>query len=151
MELNRKDSPIDDQLLLPAYANTIAWAIILLGLIMVVQASFSWGVLGKELSLYLFKCGLLIGLGLFVISKNMFNLRAGLLGRLSAMMGAVVYGIVIVIINPIISYLLSEGFSSSLEPAELVINICIFYFILLFIRRKSKPAKFAAENAGAEN
>jgi hypothetical protein len=151
MKFNRKNSPIDDQLLFPAYGNTIGWMAILLGLLLVVQSVFSWHIVGKEVSGYIFKCALLIGLGFFVISKNMLNLRAGLPGRLGALMGSVMYGIGIVIINPIISYLLSDGFSTSLEPAEVIINICIFYFILLFIRRKPQSVEPAAENAEAEN
>jgi len=151
MKFNKKDAPIDDRLLLPAYGNTIAWLTILLGLLIVVQAGFSWGVLGKELSSFVFKCAILIGLGFFVISKNMFNLRAGLLGRLSAMMASVVYAIVIVIISPVISYLKGDGLSTSLEPAEVMINICIFYFITLFIRIESSSKEKSAKRSQVEN
>ncbi len=151
MKFKRKESPLDDQLLFPAYGNTIGWVAILLGFLIVVQASFSWGFLEKEMALYIFKCGLLVGLGFFVISKNMFNLRAGLTGRLGAFMSSVGYGIVIVMINPIISYLKGKGLSTTLEPTELIINICIFYFIVIFIRFESTSTEEPAKSSQVEN
>src|SRR6056297_2946596 len=128
MKLKRKKFPDDAPLLFPAYGNTIGWVAILFGLLTVIQSSFSWRFIEMEWALYLGKCGFLIGLGFFVISKNMFNLRAGLTGRLKAYMASVGYGIVMV-----------------------MINICIFYFIVLFIRAESKPNKEPAKNAQVEN
>ena len=151
MKLKRKKFSDDAPLLFPAYGNTIGWVAILFGLLTVIQSSFSWRFIEMEWALYLGKCGFLIGLGFFVISKNMFNLRAGLTGRLGALMASVVYGIVIVMINPIISYFMGEGLSTNLVPAEVMINICIFYFIVLFIRAESKPNKEPAKNAQVQN
>src|SRR6056297_128762 len=151
MKLKRKKFPDDAPLLFPAYGNTIGWVAILFGLLTVIQSSFSWRIIEMEWALYLGKCGFLIGLGFFVISKKMLNLRAGLTGLLKAYMASVGYGIVIVMINPIISYFMGEGLSTNLVPAEVMINICIFYFIVLFIRAESKPNKEPAKNAQVEN
>jgi hypothetical protein len=137
IKLKKEETPIQDHLLFPAYGNTVAWVAILFGFLFFAQSIFSWHIVGKEVSGYVFKCSLLIGLGFFVISKNMFNLRAGRAGRLKALMSSILYGIFIVIINPMISYLKGDGLSTSLEPAELMINMCIFYFILLFLRIES--------------
>ena len=151
MKLNKKESLSDDSMLFPAYGNTIGWVAILFGLLTVIQSSFSWRIIEMEWALYLGKCGFLIGFGFFVVSKNMFNSRAGLSGRLGALMSSVGYGIVILMINPIISHLKGKGLSTTLEPTELMINICIFYFIVLFTRFESKPNKEPAKNAQVEN
>ncbi len=135
-------------LLFPAYGNIIALVAIGLGILAAFQSVFSWRIIEKELALYLLDSGFLIGLVFFIISKNQVNVKAGLQGRLKIFMGTMVYGVVIVIINPIITYIFDGEFQYRMGEVTLRLNMCVFYFVLGFTLRT--PKDVAKESSGME-
>lgn len=143
-----KSKKVSHSLLFPAYGNIIALVAIGLGILAAFQSVFSWRIIEKELALYLLDSGFLIGLVFFVISKNQVNVKAGLQGRLKIFMGTMVYGVVIVIINPVMTYIFDGEFQYRMDVVTLMLNMCVFYFILGFTLRTPKEA--AKESSGME-
>ena len=132
----------DSFLLLPAYGNSIALFFMGVGFLVLLQSIFSWRFIDKELSSYIIKSCVLLSLLFFALSENLLNVRAGLEGRLRVYMGTLIFSVFMLLFNPLLSYFKEGELAYGISAHELLVNIFIFYFAMVFFKAESwKPSK----------
>jgi hypothetical protein len=75
---------------------------------------------------------------LLALTRNKIEDELTLRIRLKAFAASFIYGVVIVIIEPLINLLFDGSFLSDKGVIELLISMFFFYFIMMFIMKKNR-------------
>lgn len=81
---------------------------------------------------------LLIAFLLIALAKDKIEDELTIIIRLRALAGAFIYGVVILIVDPFINLLFEGAFYSDKGATSLLNGMFVFYFIMVFIMKKSR-------------
>ncbi len=123
-----------DLRLLPRYFNKIAIGLITLTILFLALYVLKVINIDKELVKTLSKIGILISLLLLVLTRSKIEDERMLRIRLKAFASAFVYGATFVIVELLIHLFFNVRFSG---VTELLINMFLFYFLMMFVLKKS--------------
>jgi hypothetical protein len=127
-----------DLRLLPLNFRKVAYGLILLSGLLVILSISKTLTIDQEIVKTISKSTFLISLLLLALTRNKIEDELTLRIRLKAFAASFIYGVVIVIIEPLINLLFDGSFLSDKGVIELLISMFFFYFIMMFIMKKNR-------------
>lgn len=124
--------------LLPNYYKKIGLAIIGIFIVIIVLSSNNVINVEKDLLKYITDSILLIAFLLIALSKDKIEDELTIVIRLRAFTATFIFGVMITIIDPYVNLLFEGIFYSERTATELLSGMFIYYFIMLFIMKKSR-------------
>lgn len=128
----------NDLRLLPAIFNKIGFTLLLLSVLFAALSISKILPIDKVLAMTLFNSVILISLLLLALTKNKIEDELTLKIRLKALAGTFIYGVVVVIVEPLISLLFNGNFLFDNAAPELLVSMFLFYFFMLYILKKNR-------------
>ncbi len=130
------DKEQKDLLLLPASFRKIAFGIMILSVLYLLLRE--WQATDKSAIQTMATSGFLTSLLLLAITKSKIEDERMTKIRLKAFTGSFIYAVVIVITNPVVSFIFGDHYALDKRVTELLISMFFFYFIMIFILKKSQ-------------
>jgi len=127
-----------DLWLLPANFKKIAFGIMLLSVLFVILAISKVLTIDREIVKTISESTILISLLLLALTKNKIEDEMTLRIRLKAFAASFIYGAVIVVVEPFLNLLFGDRFLFEKNTVELLISMFLFYFIMMFLMKKSR-------------
>ena len=128
----------NDLRLLPAIFKKIGFTLLLISVLFAALSISKLLQIDKVLAMTLFKSGMLISLLLLALTKNKIEDELTLKIRLKALAATFIYGVVVVIIEPLISLLFNGNFLFDKAAPELLMSMFLFYFLMLYMMKKNR-------------
>ena len=124
--------------LLPIYFKTVALGIMLVTFCFSLLSVFEIITFDKEVAKTISKSVFLIALLILAISKNKIEDELTLVIRLKAFTASFIFGVLIVIIDPIINLFFEGMLLLDKGVTELLIGMLLYYFFMFFLMKRNK-------------
>lgn len=124
--------------LLPNYYRKIGFALVGIVIIIIILSITKIIVAEDELLKSISGSILLIAFLLIALARDKIEDELTIIIRLRALAGTFIYGVVILIIDPFINLLFEGAFYSDKGATSLLNGMFVFYFIMVFIMKKSR-------------
>lgn len=127
-----------DLRLLPRKFRKVAFGIMSLTVLLAVLSILKVLTIDKEIIQTIAKSGFLVSLLLLAITRNKIEDELTLRIRLQAFTASFIYGVVIVVVEPLIRFLLGNSLLSAMGVTALLISMFLFYFLMMFLMKKNR-------------
>lgn len=128
----------NDLRLLPAFFKKIGFTIFLLSVLWAVLSISKIIAIDKDFAKTIFQTGVLTSLLLLAFSRDKTEDELTLKIRLKALAASFIYGVGIVIFEPLINLLFGDSFVVHIGVQQLFISMFLFYFIMLYIMKRNR-------------
>jgi len=128
----------NDLRLLPAFFKKIGFTIFLLSVLWVALSISKIIAIEKDFAMTIFQTGVLTSLLLLALSRDKTEDELTLKIKLKALAASFIYGVGIVIFEPLINLLFGDSFVIDIEAQQLFISMFLFYFIMLYITKRNR-------------
>lgn len=127
-----------DLSLLPEMFKKVAFGIMVLSGLLVLLSILKVIAIDKEIIASIAQSVFLISLLMLVITRDKIEDELTMRIRLKAFAASFIYGVTIVIVEPLIHFLFGDSFLTGKGAIELLISMFLFYFIIKYIMKKSR-------------
>ncbi len=127
-----------DLKLLPGIFKKIAFGLMILSVIFLILNITKTLSFEKEAVKTITKSGFLVSLLLLAVTKNKIEDERTLKIRLKAFTASLIYGVILVVVDPIINFIFEDNFLSDKGAIDILITMFIFYFILVFLMKRKQ-------------
>jgi len=127
-----------DLKLLPVQFKIVATAVLAISLLFAVLYKLEVFEMSEEISHTISKTGVLLSLLIFAMTRSKIEDELTLRIRLRAFAVSFIFGVGIVIVEPIVNVLFGESFLSDKGVIELLLSMFFFYFLTIFYMKRNR-------------